>query len=126
MSDFGSLESGKPLSPVNADDLKRVWYLIEQVAIDRPARGEAQGGVGIAARLIAQQCEAGADVIAVFFRVTLLQQLFQSGLLDKWREGNEPRDPVFQVGATFPMEMGVKGFDSAAFIEHLHALEGPA
>jgi hypothetical protein len=32
-------------------------------------KGEAQGGVGIAARLIAQQCEAGADVMAVFFEL---------------------------------------------------------
>jgi hypothetical protein len=75
--------------------------------------------VGIAAPLIAEQCEAGANVVAVFFRAVLLQHLFQAGLLDDWREGSEPTDPVFRVGAIFPMEQGVQGFDPAAFIERL-------
>jgi hypothetical protein len=119
MNGFGSLESGKPLPPVNADDLKRVWHLIQQVAIDRPVESGSQGGVGIAAKLIAQQCEAGADVFSVFFRATILQHLFQTELLDKWRDGNEPGDAVFQVGATFPMELGEQGFDPGAFLERL-------
>jgi hypothetical protein len=121
MSGFGSLESGTPLLPVNADDLKRVWYMIQRVTKDLTAEVRAQG-VGIGAELIAEQCEADADVPAVFIRAVLLQYLFQVGVLDKWREGNEPSDPVFQVGATCPMELGVQGFDPAAFIERLHAL----
>jgi hypothetical protein len=117
MSGFESLESGAPLPPVNVDDLKRVWRTVDVVTAEVGAQG-----VGICARLIAEQCEPGANVHAVFFRAVLLQHLFQAGLLDKWREGNRPSDSVFQVGATFPMELGVQGFDPAAFIDRLHAL----
>jgi hypothetical protein len=121
MSSFGSLESGTPLPPVNADDLKRVWYMLQQVTTGKPAEVGAQG-VGINAELIAEQCGAGADVPAVFVRVALIQYLFGAGLLDKWREGNGPTDRVFQVGATYSLEQGVQGFDPAAFIERLRAL----
>ena len=54
MSGFGSLESGTPLLPVNADDLKRVWYLVQRIAMDKTAEVGAQS-VGIAAPLIAEQ-----------------------------------------------------------------------
>ena len=118
MSGFGSLKSWTPLLPVNADDLKRVWYLVQRIAMDQTAEVGAQS-VGIAAPLIAEQCEPGADVIAVFFRAVLLQHLFQAGLLDDWREGNEPTDPVFRAGAIFSMEQGIQGFDPATFIERL-------
>ena len=117
MTDFGSLESGTPLPPVNANDLKRVWYLI-QAHKGQPTEQDV-GTVGFSARMISQPCEPGADVIAVFFRAVLLKHLFQTGLLDDWREGNEPTDPVFRVGAIFPMEQGVQGFDPATFIERL-------
>ena len=92
--------------PVNADDLKRVWYLVQRIAMYQTAEVGAQS-VGIAAPLIAEKCEAGADVIAVFFRAVLLQHVFQAGLLDDWRDGNEPADPVFRAGAIFQMEQGI-------------------
>jgi hypothetical protein len=108
----GTLESDTPLRSVNADDLKRVWGLIRKVIADH-------GVGGIAAEMIAQHCEPDADVVAVFFRAALLQYLFREGLLDDWRVGDEPTDAVFRVGAIFPMDAGVQGFDPAAFIEHL-------
>jgi hypothetical protein len=49
--------------------------------------------------------------------------MFQAGLLDDWREGNEPTEAVFRAGAIFPMEQGVQGFDPAAFIELLRHSE---
>jgi hypothetical protein len=76
-------------------------------------------GTGIDAKIVSQQCGATADVKEVFFRAALLQHLFQSGLLDDWREGSEPAALAFQVGAVFPMEQGVQGFDPANFIERL-------
>ena len=121
MSGFGSLESGTPLPPVNADDLKRVCYMVQQVTMGKPAEVGAQS-VGINAELIAEQCGAGADVFAIFVRAALIQYLFGAGLLDKWREGNGPSDPVFQVGAAYSLEQGVQGFDPAAFMERLRAL----
>jgi hypothetical protein len=117
VSASGPLESGDPLPPVNADDLKRVWDLMRKVIADHGT------GVGIDARIIAQQCAPGGDVNAIFFRAALLQHLLQSGELDDWREGSEPGALVFRVGAVFPMEQGVQGFDPADLIERLRSEE---
>lgn len=94
MADFGTLESGTPLPPVSAHDLKRIRDLIQDPK-GQPTVREV-GSVGLSARMISETREPGADVIAVFFRAVLLQHLFQTGLLDDWREGNEPADLVFR------------------------------
>jgi hypothetical protein len=78
---------------------------------------------GIDAKIISQQCAPATDVNAVFFRAALLQRLFQSGLLDDWREGSEPAALVFRIGAVFPMEKGIQGFDPVDFIERLRSEE---
>ncbi|MCU1261340.1 MAG: hypothetical protein JWO80_4225 [Bryobacterales bacterium] len=117
MSGFGQIEPRTPLAAVNVHDLKGVWCLI-QSPMEKPG-DQGIGTYGLDARLISQHCESGAAVAAVFFRAVLLQHLFRTALLDDWREGNEPADPVFLLGATFPMEEGVQGFDPAAFIERL-------
>jgi hypothetical protein len=111
-----ALYSDTPLGPVGTDDLKRAWGLIRSVIADH-----GTGLIGINARMISERCRSGADANAVFFRTVLLQHLFESGLLDDWREGDEPAALVFQVGAVFPMEQGVRGFDPADFIETLRS-----
>jgi len=113
-----ALHSDTPLGPVGTDDLKRAWGLIRSVIADH-----GTGLIGINARMISDQCGPGAEANAVFFRAVLLQHLFESGLLDDWREGNEPAALVFQVGAVFPMEQGVRGFDPTDFIETLRSKE---
>jgi hypothetical protein len=95
--------------------LKRAWGLIQRTIADYGA------SVGINASLISDQCDPGADVNAIFFGAALLQHLFQSGLLNDWREGNEPSGVIFQLAATFPMEQGVQGFDPGEFIERLRS-----
>jgi hypothetical protein len=118
MTDFESLKSGTPLPTVNPQDLKGVWYFV-QASTGQLDQNVVTQGVGFDARRISQHCEPGADVVAVFYRAALLRYCFQAGLFDDWRDGNEPSDRVFRVGATFPMDQGVQGFDPAAFIESL-------
>ena len=120
MSGFESLESGTPLPPVNADDLKRVWKMIQQVELAKPEVGAQFTGIGV--KLIAEQCKTSTDVLGVFFRAALIQCLFAHGFLDKWREGNGLSDPVFQVGAVYSLEQGVQGFDPTAFVGRLRTL----
>ena len=117
MTEPGSPESETPLRPVSADDLKRVWGLIRNVIAEHGV------GVGIDAGIISRQCDPGADLNAVFFRAALLQHLFESGVLSDWCDGNDPAAVVFQVGAIFPIEHGVQGFDPADFIERLRSEE---
>ena len=115
LMESGPLESDTPLRPVGADDLKRVWDLIRSLIADH--------GHGVIDERLISRCCPDADVKAVFFRAALLRYLFESGLLNDWREGNEPAALVFQVGATFPLEHGVQGFDPAEFIERLRSEE---
>lgn len=115
MAETEPFESDTPLRPVDAEDLARVWRLIQKVVTDHGK------GVGIDARIISQQCSPGVDVNAVFFRAALLQHLFESGLLNPWREGDEPASSIFRVAAIFPIEKGVQGFDPEGFIEQLRS-----
>jgi hypothetical protein len=124
MSQFDELESGEPLPPVSVDDMKRVWHMVDavkRVVVELGAEAGA-GTVGIDVQSIAERCEPEENFEAVFFRVTLLRYLYESGLLDEWREGDSLSDSVFQIGATFAVEMGNRGFDSDAFVSRLRAL----
>jgi hypothetical protein len=110
MTDMKSLASGKPVPPVNADDLKRVWYAIRDIMGACQITEDHVPGqsVGIDPRLLEPYCESGADVTAISFRAFLLRVFLQTGLLDEFREGHELRDTVFRVAAVFPMEQGVE------------------
>ena len=114
--DFESLLSGKPVPPVDASDMKRVWELTSEAASSESATPAC---VGWDVHLIAGQCSQGADPLAVFFRVALLRPLLESGLLDEWRGGEHPHYVVFQALATFPLPEGIQCFRTDEFIETL-------
>lgn len=114
--DFKSLMAGGPVPVVGADDVRRVWEFITKT---NPRMGAAAGAVGIDIRLIAQQCGEGADPVAVWARVALLQTLLQSGLLDDWRDGDRPYDVIFEAMAAFPLPDGVRRFRPEDFVEAL-------
>jgi len=116
MLDFESLTSGKPVPAVDASDMKRVWELSSEAS--RP-EGAAPGSVGWDVCLIAGQCSKGADPLAVFFRAALLRPLFESGLLDEWRDGERPYDLVFQALATFALPEGIRAFRPDEFADAL-------
>lgn len=55
--------------------------------------------------LFEQVCSPGADVQAVWYRLSMLQMLpGPLGVLSPWLRDGEPVDAVFKVAATFPME----------------------
>ena len=85
MSKSGYLESRTPLLPVNADDLKRVWVLMQKVIADHGL------GIGIDVSLISQQCAPGADVNAVFFRAALPWKTDVAGSLPSRQSACIPR-----------------------------------
>lgn len=116
VTNLRSLTPRTPVAAVDPNDLKRVWHLFLDTDRVRPA-GAAASTIGISAKLIAQQCSPGADVLAVSFRTALLQGLLREGMLDDWRDGNELRDTVFDAAATFPLQNGIESFNPNAFIE---------
>ena len=91
MNQFEQLESGEPLPPVSVDDMKRVWHMVDavkRVVVEQGAETGA-GSVGIDPRsLIAERCEPEENFQAVFSRITLFRYLYETGLLDEWREGD--------------------------------------
>lgn len=93
MLDAESLLSGKPVAPVDASDMKRVWELTSEA----PSGGSATpASVGWDVRLIAGQCSQGADP-----------------------DSERPHHVVFQTLATFPLPEGIQRFRPDEFIDTL-------
>ncbi len=116
MTESEPFEFDKDLPAVDPDDLKRVWELAQRVT----AGVRVGQNFGVSKGAISRVCSPGVDAEAVWHRAALLQRLFQSGLLDDWREGNEPAAVVFQVGAVFPMQR-LQGLDSEGFVARLRS-----
>jgi hypothetical protein len=98
----GSPRENHPVPAVDAADLKRVWTTQDEVhALYPGSRGM------IAIGFCANACSLGADVRAVFLRVSMLrmlQMLSESGgLISPWLHEGKPDDAVFKVVATVPM-----------------------
>jgi len=110
------------MAAVDPSDLKRVWRLFLDTAASRPA--DEASTIGISAKLIAQECSSGADVLAVSVRTALLQTMVKQELLNDWRQGHELRDAVFNTAAAFPLQNGIESFDPNAFVERLRSNDG--
>lgn len=111
-----SLSSGLPLPPVDPTDMRRVWELWSNV-LERQT--ESSGGVGLDVRFIREQCSQGADPVAVWARVALLGTLLGTGLLDNWRDGDQPNGIVFETLARFPVPEGIQNFRPEEFLASL-------
>ena len=108
----------QPVPAVRADDVRRVWSF---VASEQARDTRVQGGTtrSVSLKLLAGLCDANANVLAVWFRATLVDVLLQQGRLDRWREGNSLRDRVFEVAASFPLRRGQENADLDAFVAAL-------
>jgi len=122
MTNLRSLTPRTPMAAVDPSDLKRVWRLFLDTAASRPA--DEASTIGISAKLIAQECSSGADVLAVSVRTALLQTMVKQELLNDWRQGHELRDAVFNTAAAFPLQNGIESFDPNAFVERLRSNDG--
>ena len=105
----------EPVPPVKPSDIRRVWsFLAVEKALFTSVE-RAEGGFGISCRVLAEQCDVHSNVVAVFFRATLVQLFLQQGLLDGWRDGDGLGDRVFEVAATFRLPRGLTDVDTAGF-----------
>jgi hypothetical protein len=96
------ISENDPVAAVTPADLKSVWAMQDDVQARFP--GEQ---VMIGVQQWESACSPGADVRAVFFRVSILrilQMLSGSGaLISPWLHDGKPDDAVFKVVATLPM-----------------------
>jgi len=121
MTNVKSLTPGSHLPPVNPDDIKRVWSIIRQLTGGQAGRAASTTSIDI--KLVAPHCSSGADILAVFFRMGILQYMLEQGMLNPWQEGDGLRSIVFDNAATFPVRIGSDGFDPDAFLEQLRSSE---
>jgi hypothetical protein len=92
---------GSDVTAVNPDDLRNVWKMMR----DLHARDlEGQSG-SISGGLYEGACSPGANVVAVWYRASILGvlQMLPGNPLTPWSREGELDDAVFQIAATFPM-----------------------
>src|SRR5450631_3523116 len=124
---FGDIfgNGGKPdtgsVPPVDPADLQSVWKMQSGFQALRP--GE-QMAISIDSYKLA--CGPGADVHAVFERVSLLRILQKQGVLSPWLRGGILDEAVFQVAATIfmsRMQLGIVyhklPFDKQEFLKQI-------
>ena len=112
---FKPYADGKPIPPVDPEDVKRCWHLKPPWV---PGHDHQSA------------CSPGADVAAVSERWGMIDTLTNFKLLTPWQHGEELDDAVFRIAATFPLHV-VKletytiagdeyfGFDPNAFMQRL-------
>ena len=110
---------------VNPADLKNVWAMFRVFQARNPGHGAIFGN-----SLYERVCTPGADVMSVWYRVSMVAMMMQMmpQLLAPWTHDGQPDDVVFQVAATFPMEKMRTGvvrnalpFDVQEFVKQIGA-----
>jgi hypothetical protein len=96
-----------PVPVVRTADLKRVWTFLSENAKDHQ---------GVDIKLLTGLCDKDVDVLAVWFRATLIDVLLKQRRLDRWREGNGLSTRLFELAASFPLPRGVAYADFNGFI----------
>lgn len=87
-----------PIPPVDPADLRSVWQMQRELQARVPGQQ-----IGIIADYN-RACSPGANIDAVWFRVSMIRMLEMLGLLGRWIQDGVLADAVFKVAATFPME----------------------
>ncbi len=93
------LESGAPIPPVNASDIRQMWAAARRI----PSRPNVVIGMGAYA---ACGVEAASDrpeqMLAIWHRQNMLAALVARGVLNDYLHGEEMDEKVFRAAATIP------------------------
>lgn len=104
------VEEDGSVAVVDPVDLKKVWDIQNEIQDFARQRGLGSGG-SISLDIYAKACSPGADVTALWYRVSMLRMLcMHPTLSSRWLHDGKPDDAVFNVAAKFPikrMPMGV-------------------
>ncbi len=93
---------GNDVAVVNPDDLRNVWTMMRDLEARTPAGQTGSLNSG----LYEGACSPGANVVAVWYRASILGvlQTLPGNPLTPWSREDELDDAVFQIAATFPMK----------------------
>lgn len=104
-----------PIPPVQPDDLRTAWTMFKGLEDGTP--GAAQ--TSISTSVVAQRCSLGADVMALFWRVAIIDAMIRERLLDPWCRSGEPDDTVFEKAARAPLAGGPNDVDASSILDSL-------
>jgi len=93
---------GNDVTAVNSDDLRKVWKMMRDLQAPTPAGPSGSSSSG----LYESVCSPGANVVAVWYRASMLEvlQMLPGNPLTPWSREGQLDDTVFKVAATFPMK----------------------
>jgi hypothetical protein len=93
---------GNTVAAVNPDDLRNVWTMMRAVE----ARATPGQSGSVSSGLYESACSPGANVMAVWYRASILGvlQMLPGSPLTPWSHEGQLDDAVFQIAATFPMQ----------------------
>ncbi len=93
---------GTDVAAVNPNDLRNVWTMMR----DLQAHAQAGQSGSISSGLYESVCSPGANVLAVWYRASILGalQTLPGKPLTPWSHEGELDDAVFQIAAKFPMK----------------------
>jgi len=93
---------GNDVATVNPNDLRIVWTMMH----DLEARALAGQSGSISSALYESVCSPGANVVAVWYRASILGvlQMLPGNPLAPWLDEGLLDEAVFQIAATFPMK----------------------
>jgi len=92
-------QEGDSVAAVHPADLRNVWRLFRDAQSRNPGQCTSVGN-----GVYESVCSPGADVLAVWFRASMLELMTQPDMLAQWTHNGELDDFVFEVAATFPMK----------------------
>jgi len=97
---FGDSPAGDgPVPSVDPADFRSIWAMQNGVPAHPPGQQ-----IAISADSYKSACSQGADVGAVYTRVSQLHLLQMLGMLAPWIHDGLLDDAAFKVAATFPMK----------------------
>ena len=95
--------SGAPIPPVSASDIKQMWDATHRMNAERPPRPNVAIGLGVYA---AYGVEAAAsrpeEFMAIMWRYRLVSALVERGVLSDYMNGDELDEKAFHAAATIP------------------------
>jgi hypothetical protein len=97
--------SGAPIPPVKASDLKQLWEATRRMNADMPPRpGVAVGLAVYAAYGFEAACAPPEELMAITSRGQLLSAIVERGVLNEYVHGEELDEEVFRAAATMPCD----------------------
>lgn len=108
--------------PVEPSDLKTVWKMIWKMGEEIQQQRVPNEYIAIDPRMFAKDCSPGANVVALWYRATILGLLEKQTGLFSSETPDDVKDVVFKVAASYPIKMMKPGIVSRGLPQDIQAM----